>query len=209
MNWETWGLFALTETILCLTPGPAVLLVLSQGLTRGRLAALWSSLGVLAGNGFYFVLSATSLGAILLASDRLFMIVKWIGAAYLVWLGVTTFFGKSSVFTVRVAERDSLPWHRMLMNGLLLQGANPKALIFFTAILPQFIDARRAVAFQVALLGVTSIVIEFIVLACYGSFAGQLTELATRPRFAKLTERVAGTMLVTAGAGLAAVRRAS
>jgi len=63
MSWKIWTLFAVTETVLCLTPGPAVLLVVAQGLSRGRIAALWSSIGILAGNAFYFFVSATGIGA--------------------------------------------------------------------------------------------------------------------------------------------------
>jgi homoserine/homoserine lactone efflux protein len=68
MSWKIWALFAVTETVLCLKPGPAVMLVVAQGLSRGRIAALWSSIGILVGNAFYFLISATGLGAILLSS---------------------------------------------------------------------------------------------------------------------------------------------
>src|SRR5262245_65618717 len=82
VSWETWSLFAVTETRACPTPGPAVLFVLSHGLGRGAGASLWASLGILAGTTFYFVLSATSLGAMLVASYDLFFAIKWAGAAY-------------------------------------------------------------------------------------------------------------------------------
>src|ERR1041384_7407363 len=97
MSSDTWLLFVLTEGALCFTPGPAVLLVLSQGLTRGTKASISSNLGILAGNGFYFARSATGLSAILMASYELFSLIKWIGAGYLVWLGVMAFVGRSSV----------------------------------------------------------------------------------------------------------------
>ncbi len=191
LGWETWGLFLVTETTLCLTPGPAVLLVIAQGLSRGGLASIWSSLGILAGNTFYFLLSATSLGAMVAASYGLFSAVRWIGAAYLVWLGINTFRGRSSVLAVAPA-RDAGGAGRMLANGFVLQAANPKALLFFTALLPQFIDPARPVAPQVAVLGLTSVVVEFVVLAAYGGLAGRATGFASRPRFAALTNRIAG-----------------
>ncbi|MHB8380775.1 MAG: LysE family translocator [Candidatus Binataceae bacterium] len=207
MSWEIWALFATTETILCLTPGPAVLLVLAQGLSRGRAGALWAALGILAANGCYFILSATSLGAILVASFDLFLTVKWIGAAYLVWLGLRTFFSKSSALSMQVEERAPIHAPRMLANGFILQASNPKTLVFFTAILPQFVDPHAHVAYQIAILGVTSIAIEFFVLLGYGSFAGQVSHYALRQRFAKLTDRIAGSMLIAAGVGIAAIRR--
>ena len=134
MTVETWLLFVLTEGALCLTPGPAVLLVLSQGLTRGTSASVSANLGILAGNACYFTLSATGLGAILMASYDLFSLIRWIGAGYLVWLGVMAFIGKSSVIAVApVAAAPTSSW-RTFGNGLVLQVSNPKALVFFTAL---------------------------------------------------------------------------
>jgi len=94
----------------------------------------------------------------------------------------------------------------MFLNGFLLQAANPKALVFFTALLPQFIDPAAHVPGQVTVLAVTSIVVEFLVLAAYGGLAGRATRLASRPRFATLTNRVAGSLLIAAGVRTAAVR---
>jgi homoserine/homoserine lactone efflux protein len=153
MSLQAWLLFVLTEGALCLTPGPAVLLV-----------------------------SATGLGALLLASYALFSAIRWIGAGCLVWLGVTALLGRSSALTVSPAAAPVSGW-RTFVDGFVLQIANPKALVFFTALLPPFIDPRRSVVTQVAILGVTSVVLEFFVLLAYGALAGRLTGVATRPRF--------------------------
>jgi threonine/homoserine/homoserine lactone efflux protein len=204
---EAWALFALTEAALCLTPGPAVLLVVSQGLARGTRASICSNLGILAGNTVYFVLSATGLGAVLLASYELFSAVRWLGAAYLVWLGVSAFRGRSAVFSAAPAAGAPRRPGRMLLDGVVLQVANPKALVFFTALLPQFIDPRGSLVVQVAILAATSVMIEFGVLLAYGAAAGRMTALAARPRLGTLANRVAGSMLITAGVGMAAIRR--
>lgn len=202
MSLNTWLLFAGTEAVLCLTPGPAVLFVLSYGLACGGRASLWASAGVLAGNGCYFALSALGLGAVLLASYEVFTLIKYLGALYLVYLGVQTVRGAGLALRPERApgDRGSL---RALTRGFALQAANPKALVFFVALLPQFIDASRAVGPQVLILGVTSVVIEFTVLAGYGYMAARAAVLTRQVRFRKLTNRVCGGMLVVAGTGVA------
>jgi homoserine/homoserine lactone efflux protein len=184
-----------------------VLLVLAQALARGTTASLWSTAGVLLGNTFYFVLSATGLGAVLLASYDAFFAIKWLGAAYLVWLGITTFLGRSTAIAIQTSGAAAGGGMRSLVDGFVLQVANPKALVFFTALLPQFIDPAESVAWQVTVLAVTSVVIEFFVLAGYGALAGRFAHHAIQPRFATLTSRVAGSLLVTAGVGMATLRR--
>src|SRR4030095_2718552 len=205
--WETWGLFVVTETLLCLTPGPAVLFVLAQGLGHGGGAPLWASLGILAGNTFYFVVSATSLGAVLVASYDAFYAIKWAGAAYLVWLGLCALRGRGTVLAVRPARGDG-GGTRLIARGFAVQGANPKAVVFFTALLPQFIDPAGSVAFQVGVLGATSVVIEFVVLAGYGVLAGRAARLAETPLVAAWLERAAGALLIAAGLRMTALRRA-
>ncbi len=208
MTWQVWSAFFLIETALCLTPGPAVLLVLSQALTRGALKTIWSISGILAANTAYFILSATGVGAILLASYDLFFAVKWIGAAYLVWLGVSAFLGKSKTLSVRRGEAASVSGPRLLLNGFILQMSNPKALVFFTALLPQFINPHAAIVPQVAILALTSVVVEFLVQLFYAMLAGRVSHLASQPRFARITDRMAGSLLIGAGIGMAAIRRA-
>jgi len=207
MKWEVWLLFVVTEAVLSMTPGPAVLYVLSQAIRRGPAKSVWGSWGILSANAMYFVLSATSLGAVIVTSYKLFFLIKWLGAAYLVYLGIASFLGKSSVMPLPEAGSNFRSGSRILRDGFFLQAANPKALLFFTAILPQFIDARHNVAFQIFVLGISSIVVEFAILFTYGQLAGRLVVTARSPRFEKLTNRIAGSLLIGAGVGLARLRR--
>jgi len=208
MRWEVWLLFVVTEAVLSLTPGPAVLYVLSQAIQRGPGKSVWASWGILTANATYFILSATSLGAVIVASYKLFFLIKWIGAAYLVYLGISSFFGKSSVMSLPEAGANGRSGIRILRDGFLLQAANPKALLFFTAILPQFIDAHHNVALQIFTLGISSILVEFAILFTYGQLAGRVLSTARSPRFEKLTNRIGGSLLILAGVGLARLRRA-
>jgi homoserine/homoserine lactone efflux protein len=208
MHWQTWLLFVMTEAVLSLTPGPAVLYVLSQALRRGAGQSVWASGGILSANAMYFALSATSLGAIIVASYKVFFLVKWAGAAYLIYLGVQSFLSKSSILALPEANSQAASGGRILRDGFFLQGANPKALLFFTAILPQFIDPKQPVALQVLILGASSITVEFVILFIYGQLAGRTLSLARNPRYEAWTNRAAGSFLITAGVGLARLRRA-
>ena len=207
MTWQIWLLFVATEAVLSLTPGPAVLFVLAQAIRRGPGKSVWASWGILSANAMYFVLSATSLGAVIVASYKLFFLIKWAGAAYLVYLGLLSFFGKSSVMSLPEGSSDPRSGPKVLREGFFLQAANPKALLFFTAILPQFINAHHNLALQILILGVSSILVEFTILFTYGQLAGRALATARTPRFEKVTNRIAGSLLIGAGAGLAALRR--
>jgi homoserine/homoserine lactone efflux protein len=207
MTLKIWVLFVITEAVLDLTPGPAVLLVLSQAVRRGASKSVWASLGILSANAMYFVLSATSLGAIIASSYKLFQVIKWAGAAYLVYLGLKCFFSNASTLTLedKRAEKSSSP--RIWLDGFLLQAANPNSLLFFTAILPQFLDPHASIALQVLILGVTSITVEFFVLFAYGQLAGRAVTVFEDPRLSKTLDRVAGSLLIAAGLGLARLNR--
>lgn len=209
MSLETWLLFCATETVLCFTPGPAVLLVVSLSLTRGGAAGLGASLGILAANAAYFVLSATSLGAVLLASFELFSLIKWLGAAYLVWLGLRLIAGAFRRTAPDSTGEAPRPARRLgaFPHGFVTQGANPKSLLFFTAILPQFIDTAQPVAFQVAVLGVSSVVIEFAVLSLYVAASRHARGWAQEPRATSVLQAAGGALLVVAGVRLAAIRQ--
>jgi threonine/homoserine/homoserine lactone efflux protein len=206
VSFARWSFFALTEGVICITPGPAVLFVVSHGLARGGAASLWANAGILSGNTFYFVLSAFGLGAALAASHQVFTAIQYAGAAYLVYLGVTTMRGSGLAITPAEGPTDE-PGTRVVARGFALQAANPKALLFFTALLPQFVDPRGNVVMQVALLAATSIVLEFVILGAYGYLASRLAHLAQAERFVRVTNLVSGGLLVLAGAGVAVARR--
>jgi threonine/homoserine/homoserine lactone efflux protein len=207
VNWDTYWLYVATEAALSLSPGPAVMLVIAYGLAQGARRSVWASLGILSANGLYFALSATSLGALLVASETFFQAIKWAGAAYLVYLGLAALLGQPSPITVsRAAARAGSPG-AIYVSGLTLQLANPKTLVFFAAILPQFVDPRLPIGAQMAWLAAGSVIPEFFILAGYGLAASRAARLAADPRFARITDRAAGLLVLTAAAMVLSVSR--
>jgi len=191
---------------LSLSPGPAVMLVIACGLAHGARRSTWASMGILSANAIYFAISATALGAVLATSREFFIAVKWIGAAYLVYLGLSAIFGRPSPVTVSRAAGGGAP-RDLYLAGLTLQLANPKTLIFFVAILPQFVDARLPIGPQMVWLAAGSIIPEFFILAGYGWLASRARRLATDPRYARWTDRAAGVLVLAAAALVVSVTR--
>jgi homoserine/homoserine lactone efflux protein len=174
MTFKTWLLFLVMETALSLSPGPAVFYVVSQGARGALRRSLPAAAGIIGANAVYFTLSATSLGAIIAASAQFFTIAKWAGAAYLIYLGVKALRSAGSTHAVDlgvVLPTEKGDRRRVFLGALTLQLANPKALLFFLALLPQFIDPARAVVPQMLILAATSMLPEFCILLGYGWLA--------------------------------------
>jgi homoserine/homoserine lactone efflux protein len=207
MHLQTFLLYVLTESALSLSPGPAVMLVVASSLTQGSRRAIWSTLGILTANALYFAFSASGLGSLLNNSFAAFRIVQYLGAAYLVYLGARALLGKPSPLTIARADASAVGRARLYRSGLLLQLGNPKSLLFFIAILPQFIDPHRPVAGQMIWLAAGSIIPEFAILFGYAFLAARASVLARGPRFARWTERCAGGLMIGAAALLASAQR--
>ncbi len=199
VNWDTYWLYLLTEAALSLSPGPAVMLVIAYGLARGARRSLLAALGVLSANALYFAISATALGAILIASKPFFVAVKWLGALYLVYIGVSALLGRDSPITVSKAATGRSA-ASIYLSGLTLQLANPKTLIFFVAILPQFVDPSLPIGAQMLWLAAGSILPELLILGGYGYLASRAASLATNARYSRMTDRIAGALVLGAAA---------
>jgi homoserine/homoserine lactone efflux protein len=174
MTLNTWLLFLVMESALSLSPGPAVFYVVSQGARGALRRTLPAAAGILTANGIYFALSATSLGAIIAASARFFSIAKWLGAGYLIYLGIKALRSANSMRAVPLggdAASNSGDLRGVYLGALTLQLANPKALLFFLALLPQFIDPSHPVLPQMLILAATSMLPELCILTGYGWLA--------------------------------------
>jgi homoserine/homoserine lactone efflux protein len=198
---STWLAFCVTEAVLCLMPGPAVLLVVSTAAGRGARAGLGAALGILAANTVYFALSATGVVAAHAASRDLFTVIKWAGAAYLIWTGLRMLRPHNPHQT----SGDPAVLDHPFVRGFVVQVANPKAIVFFAALLPQFINPAVPVPEQVLILGATSLVIEVVVLSLYAQAAAHAHRLVG-VRAAGALHRVGGVLLIAVGVRLALMR---
>jgi threonine/homoserine/homoserine lactone efflux protein len=205
MTWRTWWLYLITETALSFSPGPAVLLVISQSLRWGALAGIWAATGIISANVVWFTLSAVGIGAVLVASGNWFLALRWADAAYLVVLAVKPFLAKYSDEDAEVSREAALPPGQLWRRGLILQLTNPKALMFFAALLPQFVTSEAPVGQQMVILGATSVVTEFPVLVLYAVLAGRASTWTRERRFSRGIDLVAGALLIAAAVGVAMV----
>jgi homoserine/homoserine lactone efflux protein len=201
MSLQTLLLFAAMEFVFSITPGPAVLLVSAYGFRKGFSAAFASTLGIQTGNTLYLLISAAGLGALLATSALAFTIVKWAGAAYLVCLGAWTIWRAG-----RPGPEEPRALNRPYVQALLTQLGNPKSVLFFGALLPQFLDTQRPLWPQYLILWTIVAAGETLILNAYGWIAAQGKRLV-HPRFAAWRERLSGAMLIFVGAIFAAVRR--
>jgi threonine/homoserine/homoserine lactone efflux protein len=165
-----------------------------------------AAVGVLAANAIYFALSATGLASAHHVSAQAFQVIKWLGAAYLIWLGFRMIVRSFEAASESVLSPEPVSRGRSFWQGFVTQGAQLNLLIYFTAILPQFIDPRGRLASQVAVLALSSFAIEFTVLSAYSALSHRAGRTVA-PRFHYLVNRVGGGFLIGAGAGLATLRR--
>jgi threonine/homoserine/homoserine lactone efflux protein len=194
------GLFAIAALALLLIPGPAVLYIVSRSLEQGRLAGLVSNLGIHAGTMVHVVAASLGLSALLMTSALAFAAVKYLGAAYLIWLGLRRIFGPDAApdATRKAVRRDYL---QLVRDGFIVNLFNPKTALFFLAFLPQFADVSRGhVATQIAFLGLLFVALGLVTDSCYAMVAGTAGDWIKRKRGPLRFERyVTGVVMIGLG----------
>lgn len=170
MTFETWLLFLLTSTGIALTPGPNGLLALTHGALHGNRRALWTICGGVAGLVAVMGLCMFGIGALVQRSALWLTGLKLVGGAYLVWLGIRLWLSPPIVLDAPVAGLPVRGWG-LFRAGFLTAATNPKGLLFFSALLPQFLSADRSLAGQFLVMGATYAVVEFAVEYLYAAAA--------------------------------------
>ena len=192
-------LFLLASAILCLTPGPAVLYILARSIGQGRAAGLASVGGVAVGNLAHAIGAALGLSAILASSALAFAGLKYVGAAYLIWLGIRKF--RSAPVDFGAASFRPEPLRRIFRQGVVVGTLNPKTALFFLSFLPQFADpARGSAPVQLLLLGVAFVTMAAISDSAYALLSGTFGAwIKRRPAFLRHERHVTGSVYVGLG----------
>lgn len=208
MTLETWFYYILTMLVLTATPGPSILFSVSNSLNGGIKKAFFGALGGTTAITGIMTLSFTGMGVVIMASELLFNIIKWVGVAYLIYLGISAILSKDNNYHLSEKEQKQ-SYSATYWSGFMVGASNPKAILFFTALFPQFINPATSLWEQYLILSATFIFFEMTWLMLYAYFASKtLPWLQVKGR-AKLVNRITGSLFIGAGAILATTSRAS
>ncbi len=201
MSFDHWLAFVAASTVLLVIPGPTVLLVVSYALAHGRRPAVAIAAGVALGDLSAMTASMLGLGAVLAASAAIFTALRWIGGAYLIYLGIRLWRAPVKPMAGDIVE-EAGPF-RMLAHAYAVTALNPKSIIFFIAFVPQFLDPGRAFLPQVVTLETTFVLMAALNAAMFAMLAAAARRLLRQPRVQRAVNRTGGSLLI--GAGLFAI----
>jgi homoserine/homoserine lactone efflux protein len=201
MNWHLFAGFLVITFVLILTPGPIVTLVISTGATRGVRAGLVTVAGTSLGNAALLTAIALGLTWVLSHAVYLFEVLRWIGVAYLIWLGVRAWRGAGRLQPAATGHQVHF-W-----RGFLVALSNPKTLAFFTAFLPQFVDPTRPAAYQLAVMCAVSVLLAALSDSCWAIVSGMGRAWFIAPARTKLLMRASALTLIGGGVWLSLARR--
>lgn len=192
-------IFIAAAVALLLTPGPAVLYIIARSLEQGRMAGIVSTLGIALASVTHVFFAALGLSALLMQSALAFTIVKYLGAVYLIYLGIRTLLSKAKAGPVSTVETKSLL--RIFSQGFIVNLLNPKTALFFLAFLPQFVNADRgSITVQIVILGAIFVGLAIFSDGLYAIIAGSAGQfLSGNLRVARLQKNFAGTMYIALG----------
>lgn len=195
----SFPLFAGMTLAVCLAPGPNVMLVIGFALRQGYAAALRAIAGISLINVLYLALAALGLVALVMASAPLFAALRYCGAAYLIYLGYRMV--RSGAAAQTVAEDTASPQARPLLQGVITHLSNPKGVLYWSALLPQFLDtaSRYPVGWQIAALGASAVLIDMAVMCAYAMLFASASRLLQGSRYFRWIELVAGVVFIGSG----------
>ena len=212
MEGHVWLAYFVASWLIALSPGSGAVLSMSHGLQYGVRQTTATIVGLQIGLAFILLVAGAGVGALLLASTTAFMVVKVLGAGYLIWLGVKQWrapTGGAASEVAAPAEPAGLSLRQRVLRGALTNATNPKGIVFMVAVLPQFIDPKKPLALQLAILLVTTLAVDSVVMHGYAFLASRLRALLQSVRARRAQNRVFGGVLMGMGVSLLMVDRVS
>jgi threonine/homoserine/homoserine lactone efflux protein len=200
---EHWLAFVAASAILLAIPGPTILLVISYALSHGRRFAMATVAGVALGDFTAMTASMLGLGALLAASATIFTALKWIGAAYLIYLGVKLWRAPVADPVTGEAPARNEKALRIFLHTYVVTALNPKSIIFFVAFLPQFLDTTKPILTQMVIFETTFLVLATLNAGAYALMASMARQTIRKPSVQRAVNRTGGSLMI--GAGLLAV----
>ena len=206
MTLSTYLLYVAAVALLIITPGPTMLMCMTNAINHGPRRAMTSVAGAVTAVLCVMVLSAMGLGALLAASETAFTVAKIAGAAYLIWLGIKTF---TSDAVLKDEQASASPRRSFYLQGVLVGASNPKAVLFFAAFFPQFLNPAEAIAPQFAILALTFMAFEFTVLTLCALGVARLMPLLRSSTPVRWINRICGGLFTLMGGLLLLTRRSA
>ncbi|GAA0231053.1 LysE family transporter [Castellaniella daejeonensis] len=204
MALSTWLAFFAAAWAISFSPGPGAICSMASGLKYGFRHGAWTIFGLQAGIICQLIIVALGVGALLATSEVAFTIVKWIGAVYLVYLGVRQFRTDAAPVAVEAQPPKSAhPIRDQLLRGYLVNVTNPKGTMFLLAVVPQFLDLGRPLPLQYFLIGATLCFTDLVAMSCYTSLASRILRMLRKPGHIRWLNRGFGSMFILAGTVLA------
>ncbi len=208
MELHIWIAYFVAAWAIALSPGSGAVLSMSHGLAYGVRQTTATIVGLQLGLAVVLLVAGVGVGALLVASAQAFLVVKTLGAAYLIWLGWKQWRAPVSADADDAPVQDArLSVRERLLRGFLTNVTNPKGIVFMVAVLPQFIDPKRPLALQLLILLATTVVVDLIVMHGYAWLASRLQALLRGVRARRVQNRVFGGVLMAMGASLMWVKR--
>lgn len=207
MTFEWWLTYFITTIVLSLSPGSGAINTMSTGITYGFRGAIPAIAGLQVGLAAHIVLVGIGLGTLLSQSAIAFEILKWLGAGYLIWLGIQQWRAAGALDLNAVSK--ALPGSGRFKRAVLVNLTNPKSIVFLAALFPQFILHNEPQAIQYLILGTTSIAVDIVVMIGYATLASHVAKWIREPHQMKLLNRIFGALFMMVGALLLFARKTS
>ncbi len=208
MEFSTWLAFFAACWAISLSPGAGAVAAMSSGLNHGFRRGYFTTFGLVLGIWTQVIVVGVGLGAVVVASSTAFLVIKWLGVAYLVWLGIAQWRAPAVPLVARTDDGTIVTRRSMVLRAWMINAVNPKGTVFLLAVVPQFMNLAQPLLPQYLIIGATLAFTDLVVMAGYTALAAKVLGALKSPSHIRAVNRVFGSFFVVAGSLLALFKRA-